>query len=117
MFLAEPVNSLSGITTRPVGPNGPFRGDKTAGGAADHSTPSSLVLKNRGCHKKNSGALVRQRTISTERPPLVGEVSAWFSSQSSRLQIQTSRVRFPALPDFPRSSGSGTGSTQPREDN
>jgi hypothetical protein len=26
-------------------------------------------------------------------------------------------VRFPALPDFLRSSGSGTGSTQPREDN
>jgi hypothetical protein len=30
---------------------------------------------------------------------------------------QRSRVRFPALPDFLRSSGSGTGSTQPREDN
>jgi hypothetical protein len=27
------------------------------------------------------------------------------------------RVRFPALPDFLRSSGSGTGSTQPREYN
>jgi hypothetical protein len=27
------------------------------------------------------------------------------------------RVRFPALPNFLRSSGSGTGSTQPREDN
>jgi hypothetical protein len=27
----------------------------------------------------NSGALVRQRTIPTERPPLVGEVSATFS--------------------------------------
>jgi hypothetical protein len=26
-------------------------------------------------------------------------------------------VRLPALPDFLRSSGSGTGSTQPREDN
>jgi hypothetical protein len=26
-------------------------------------------------------------------------------------------VRFPALPDFPRSSGYGTGSTQPREYN
>jgi hypothetical protein len=25
------------------------------------------------------------------------------------------RVGFPAVPDFPRSSGSGTGSTQPRE--
>jgi hypothetical protein len=28
---------------------------------------------------KNSGALVRQGTITTERPPLVGEVSANFS--------------------------------------
>jgi hypothetical protein len=27
------------------------------------------------------------------------------------------RLRFPALPDFMRSSGSGTGFTQPREDN
>jgi hypothetical protein len=31
------------------------------------------------------------------------------------LQIQRFRVRFPALPDFLRGSGSGTGSTQPRE--
>jgi hypothetical protein len=29
--------------------------------------------------KKNSGALVRQRTTPTERPPLVGEVIANFS--------------------------------------
>jgi hypothetical protein len=29
--------------------------------------------------KKPSGALVRQRTIPTQRPPLVGEVSANFS--------------------------------------
>ena len=28
--------------------------------------------------KKNSVALVRERTIPTERPPLVGEVSANF---------------------------------------
>jgi hypothetical protein len=37
-------------------------------------------------------------------PPL------WSSGQSSRLQIQRSRVRFPALPEFLSSSGSGTGS-------
>jgi hypothetical protein len=36
--------------------------------------------------------------------------------RSSWLQIQGSRVRFPALPDFLRSSGFGTGSPQPRED-
>jgi hypothetical protein len=29
--------------------------------------------------KLNSGALVRQRTIPTERPPLIGEVNANFS--------------------------------------
>jgi hypothetical protein len=43
-------------------------------------------------------------------PPL------WSSGQSSWLLTQRSRVRFSALPDFLRSSGSGTGSTQPRED-
>ena len=42
-------------------------------------------------------------------PPL------WSSGQSSWLQIQRSRVRSPALPDFLSSSGTGTGSTQPRE--
>ena len=41
----------------------------------------------------------------------------WSSGQSFWLQIQRSRVRFPALPDFLSSSGSGTGSTQPREIN
>ena len=41
----------------------------------------------------------------------------WSSGQSFWLQIQRSRVRSPALPDFFSSSGSGTGSTQPREVN
>ena len=45
------------------------------------------------------------------RPPL------WSSGQSFWLQIQRCRVRFPALPDFLSSSGSGTGPTQPREVN
>jgi hypothetical protein len=35
----------------------------------------------------------------------------------SALQLQRSRVWFPELPDFLRSSGSRTGSTQPHEDN
>jgi hypothetical protein len=39
------------------------------------------------------------------------------SGQSFWLQIQTSRVRFPALPDILKSSGSATGSTQAREYN
>ena len=49
--------------------------------------------------------------ICFQRPPL------WSTGQSFWLQIQRSRVRFPALPDFMSSSGSGTGSTQPREVN
>jgi hypothetical protein len=47
----------------------------------------------------------------------VARTPLWSSGQSSWLQIQRYRVRFPALPDFYESSGSGTGSTQPREDN
>jgi hypothetical protein len=42
---------------------------------------------------------------------------AWSSGHSSCLQAQRSRVRLQALPDFLSSSGSGTGSTQPREIN
>jgi hypothetical protein len=40
-------------------------------------------------------------------------LSYWYC----RLQIQRPRFCFPALSDFVRSSGSETGSTQPREDN
>jgi len=43
------------------------------------------------------------------RPPL------WSSGKS--FWLQRSRVRFPVLPDFLSGSGSGTGSTQPREVN
>ena len=46
---------------------------------------------------------------------LVNLKLSWSSGQSFWLQIQRSRVRSPALPDFLSSSGSGTGSTQPRE--
>jgi hypothetical protein len=49
--------------------------------------------------------------VKIKRPPL------WSGGQSFWLKIQRSRARFPALPDFLRSSGSGTGSTQLREDN
>jgi hypothetical protein len=41
----------------------------------------------------------------------------WSSGQRSWLQIQRSRFQLLALPHFPRSSGSGTGSNQPREYN
>jgi len=43
------------------------------------------------------------------------EQKLWSSGQCFWLQIQRSRVRSPALPDFLSSNGSGTGSTQPRE--
>jgi hypothetical protein len=42
--------------------------------------------------------------------------SLWFSGQSSWLPTQRSSVQLPALPNCLRSSGSGTGSTQRRED-
>jgi hypothetical protein len=48
--------------------------------------------------------------VHVNRPPL------WSSGQISWLQTQRSRVRFPTLPDFLSSSGSGAGSTQPHED-
>jgi hypothetical protein len=44
-------------------------------------------------------------------PPL------WSSGQSSWLQIQRSRARFPVLPDFLRISVAGTWSAEPLEDN
>jgi hypothetical protein len=47
----------------------------------------------------------------------ISVIPLWSSGQSCWLQIQRSRVRFASLPDFLRSTGSGTGSTQPRGDN
>jgi hypothetical protein len=51
-----------------------------------------------------------RRILTTVYGPL------WSSGQSSWLQIKRSRDRFQALPDFLRSSGSGTGSIHSRED-
>jgi hypothetical protein len=48
---------------------------------------------------------------TSPRPPL------WSTGQSSSLQTERPRVRFPAIPDSLRSSGYGTGCTQPREYN
>jgi hypothetical protein len=57
-----------------------FRGDQTPCHYVEISklTYSALShdLKTTAFNEKNSGALVRQRTIPTERPPLVGEISA-----------------------------------------
>jgi hypothetical protein len=48
-------------------------------GSSDSHIPGKLDVSDYSDdipHKKNSVALVRKRTIPTERPPLVGEVSA-----------------------------------------
>ena len=77
------------------------------------------------CSLLSSSVLFCSSDICVLNPylPVFGIVMAytgpplWSSGQSFWLQIQRSRVRFPALPDFLSSSGSGTGSTQPREVN
>jgi hypothetical protein len=61
--------------------------------------------------------VTKDASIVTEQCDWFNYPKLWSSGQSSWLQIQRSWVRFPALQDFLRSSGSGTGSTQPREDN
>jgi hypothetical protein len=50
------------------------------------------------------------------KPLVINGPPLWSSGQSSWLLTQRSPVRFPSLPDFLSSSGSGTGSTQHRED-
>jgi hypothetical protein len=52
---------------------------KCRGSNSNHATATScFVLPNSLVTKRNSVALVRKRTILTERPSLVGEVSANF---------------------------------------
>jgi hypothetical protein len=100
-----------------ITPCSPLKPDWRFGGSC-HSTRympvSSLVCystpkKEATC---SSGTFIDfQRNTRCYRPPL------WSGGQSSWLQIQRSRVRFPEQLDFLRSSGSGTRFTQPREDN
>ena len=71
-----------------------------------------ILVQDRITIARIAGAVLNIRVGKQEfRPPL------WSSGQSFWLQIQRSRVRSPALPDFLSSIGSGTGSTQPREVN
>jgi hypothetical protein len=70
-----------------------------------------------GNNKKKKLAARIKRYIRRNLFSPYGWLLTASSGQSSWLQIKSSRVRFPALPDFLRRSGSGTGSTQPREDN
>jgi len=62
-----------------------------------------------GLRQKKRGFVVVVVVVAVVGPPL------WSSGQSFWQQIQRSRVRSLALPDFLSNSGSGTGSTQPRE--
>jgi hypothetical protein len=63
------------------------------------------------------GLLYQPRMTDDECGTLGGTRIGRGSGQSSWLQIQRSRVRFSALSAILRSTGSGTGSTQPREVN
>ena len=62
-------------------------------------------------------SLMKIKRFGLEMETLCVFCHVGFSGQSFWLQIQRSRVRFPALPDFLSSSGSVTGSTQPRKVN
>jgi hypothetical protein len=55
------------------------------------SQTTSAFFSSLGC-KINSGALVRKRTTPTERPPLVGAVSANFLVQELREYLRGDRV-------------------------
>jgi hypothetical protein len=76
-----------------------------------------------GCNNVCLEEIVAFRRNSTllssglkSKPSNKPQTPLWSRGQSSWLQIHRSRVRFPALSDSLRSSGSGTESTQPRED-
>jgi hypothetical protein len=65
--------------------------------------------------KRLKSTVMKQTCIFFSCNTVILEADA--DAMGSWIQIQRSRIRFPALPDFLRSSGSGTGSTQPCEDN
>ena len=62
-----------------------------------------------------SGRIGQLLILTDEFFKLLFEISNQTTKYSISYRLQMSRVRSPALPDFLISSGSGTGSTQPRE--
>jgi hypothetical protein len=99
---------LPGLELRPLGCSG--RNQFVCYPTIRRYTVYNIYLLNVLVRIKGEVGLQKNRIYYFYRPPL------WASGQSSWLQIKV-RVRFLAQPDFLRSSGSGTGSTQPREYN
>jgi hypothetical protein len=74
----------------------------------------NCYLKCDRCHTLPLQSILRaKKTVIFQS--VYGSQPLWSHVQSSWLQTQRSRVRFPVLPYFLSSSGSGTGSTQPHE--
>jgi hypothetical protein len=72
-----------------------------------------LVLrehKRKGCFENRA----LKRIFESKGRDVTASVVQWSEFLATDPEV---RVRFPGLPDFLRSSGSGTGSTQPREYN
>ena len=76
----------------------------------------SLVPRKHGLYDE-AVPTTGQASTSDKYLLVIPAAPLWSSGQSFWLQIQRSRVRFPALQDFLCGSGSGTGCTQPREVN
>jgi hypothetical protein len=86
---------------------------------ADHAVPpipQKLALTSPTSGGPSVG-IVRSRTKGTELVIIRGKFGLVYSLWFFKVFFSEALVRFPAPPDFPRSSGPGTGSTQPREYN
>ena len=80
-----------------------------------YNQQNTIFSKNNAVSAKKWLAIIRRNYNNTKKGILLPKL--YIFPVSFWLQIQRSRVRLPALPDFLSSSGSGTGSTQPREVN
>jgi hypothetical protein len=67
-----------------------------------------------GCSSLTLSKLARNVLLSGVQRSATASVVQWSGFLATDPEV---RVRFPALPDLLRSSGFGTGSTQPREYN